>query len=148
MPSDIAIVKHKHYLTEAGRLVRRHHAIGRLQGEEMESHIRELSWAHLMVDVISHVTQGHKAVNRDDPIVAYGYYRRAQNVLMSTQTPDERRHRLIRELGEILNGKRLALSVDLMPETEFNPQNKPNFDNLRDSDLTQLAQIDAEYKVP
>lgn len=148
MPSDIAIVKHKHYLTEAGRLVRRHHAIGRLQGEEMDSHIRELSWAHLMVDVISHVTQGHKAVNRDDPIVAYGYYRRAQNVLMSTQTPDERRHRLIRELGEILNGKRLALSVDLMPETEFNPQNKPNFDNLRDSDLTQLAQIDAEYKVP
>lgn len=148
MPSDAAIAKHKHYLTEAGRVVRRHQAIGRLQSDEMESYIRELSWAYLMVDVISHITQGHKAVNRDDPIVAYGYYRRAQNVLMGTQSPDDRRHRMIRELGEVLNGKRLAVSTDLMPETEFNPQTKPDFSNLSKGDLTQLALIDAEYKAP
>lgn len=148
MPSDAAIAKHKHYLTEAGRVVRRHQALGRLQNDEMESYVRELSWAYLMIDVISHVTQGHKAVNRDDPIVAYGYYRRAQNLLMSAQNPDERRHRMIRELGEILNGKRLALSTDLMPETGFNPKNKPNFSNLSEDDITQLAQIDAGYKAP
>lgn len=148
MSSDSAIAKHQHYLTEAGRVVRRHQAIGRLQNDEMESYIRELSWAYLMVDVISHVTQGHKAVSRDDPIVAYGYYRRAQNVLMTTQNSDERRHRMIRELGEILNGQRLALSIDLMPETGFNPKGKPSFSNLSEGDLTQLAQTDARYKAP
>lgn len=148
MTSDAAIAKHKHYLAEAARVVRRHQAIGRLQSDEMEFYIKELSWAYLMVDVVSHVTQGHKAVNRDDPIVAYGYYRRAQNLLMGAQSADERRHRLIRELGEVLNGKRLALSTDLMPETEFNPKTKPNFSGLSEADITQLAQMDAGYKAP
>lgn len=147
MPSDTAIAKHKHYLREAARVVRRHKAIGRLQADEMETYVRELSWAYLMVDVISHVVQGHKAVNRDDPVVAYGYYRRAQNLLMSAQNTDDRRHRMIRELGEILNGKRLALSSDLMPETSFNPTSKPNFANVDGLNINQLAQMDGEYKV-
>lgn len=126
-PSDAAIAKHKHYLTEAARVVRRHQSLGRLQTDEMDSYIRELAWAHLMVDVISYIVQGHKAVTREDPVVAYGYYRRAQNLLMGTQLSDDRRHRLIREIGEVLAGKRLALATDLMPESNFNPTTKPNF---------------------
>lgn len=126
-PSDAAIAKHKHYLTEAARVVRRHQTLGRLQTAEMDAYIRELAWAHLMVDVISYMQQGHKAVTREDPVVAYGYYRRAQNLLMGTQLGDDRRHRLIREIGEILAGKRLALGTDLMPESDFNPTTKPKF---------------------
>lgn len=149
MASDTAIAKHKQYLTDAARVVRRHHFLGRIQNDEMESYVRELSWAHLMVEVISHVVQGHKAVNRSDPVVAYGYYRRAQNVLIGALQADERRHRMIRELSEILNGKRLALSTDLMPETEFNPTQKPNFSGISGADLNQLDQLDppdGEYK--
>jgi hypothetical protein len=134
-PSDAAIAKRKVYLSEAARVVRRHQALGRLDSAEMEAYIRELAWAHLMVDVISHLAQGHKAVNRDDPVVAYGYYRRAQNLLIGTQVADDRRHRMIREIGEILSGKRLAISTDLMPEADFNPTTKPNFSQVSAADL-------------
>lgn len=137
-PSDAAIAKHKHYLTEAARVVRRHQTIGRLQTDEMDSYVRELAWAHLMVDVVSFIAQGHKAVTREDPVVAYGYYRRAQNLLMSNQLSDDRRHRMIREIGEILAGKRLALGTDLMPESNFNPTIKPNFTQVAADELNKL----------
>lgn len=143
MPSDTAIAKHKYYLTEAARVVRRHQSIGRLQKEDMESYVRELAWAHLMVEVISHVVQGHKAISRDDPMVAFGYYRRAQNLLVGTLSADVRRDRTIRELGEILSGQRLALSADLMPETGSNPTAKPNFSGM---DINQQKPVDGEYK--
>src|SRR5690606_2128914 len=112
---------------------------GRLQSTEADLYIRELAWAHLMVDVVSLVAQGHKAVNRDDPMAAYGYYRRAQNMMMTSPLPDDRRHRVIREIGEILEGKRLALEADMMPEVEYNPTNKPKFNNLNPVDLKLSA---------
>lgn len=146
MPSDTAIAKHQHFLTEAARVVRRHHTLGRLQIDEMETYVRELSWAHLMVEVVSHVAQGHQAVNRDDPIVAYGFYRRAQNLLMNAHTSDDRRHRIIRELTEILNGTRLALSSDLMPETNFNPTEKPKFGSRDDLEVNPPTPSDGVYK--
>lgn len=140
LPSDASIARHKYYLTEAARIVRRHQAIGRLQPAEMDDYISELAWALLAISVISHMVQGHKAVNRNEPMVAYGYYRKAQNFLMSANTSDGRRHRLIREISEILSGKRLALSTDLMPETEFNPTQKPNFEGAVDvDDLNKLG---------
>jgi len=126
-PSDAAIAKHKHYLTEAARVVRRHRALGRLQTDEMDAYIRELAWTHLMVDVISYILQGHKAVTRKDPVVAYGYYQRAQNLAVSSKVSDDRRHRLVREIGEILAGKRLTIGTDLMPESNFNPTSTPHF---------------------
>jgi hypothetical protein len=140
-PSDAAIAKHKHHLTEAARVVRRHQALGRLQTDEMDAYIRELAWTRLMVDVISYMTQGHKAVTREDPVVAYGYYRRAQNLLMSSQLSDDRRHRLIREISEVLAGKRLALSTDLMPESDFNPTAKPEFAQAAAQELNKLKPV-------
>lgn len=134
LTSDAAIARHKYYLTEAARLVRRHNAIGRLDTTELESHLKELSWARLMVEVISHIAQGHKAVNRNDATVAYGFYRKAQNLLMSANNSDDRRHRFIREIGEIFAGKRLAISTDLMPESDSNPTQKPDFSSQPDLD--------------
>ncbi len=136
--SDASIARHKYYLTETARIIRRVYAQGRLQSAELDSYLLELSWAHLMVDVISNVVQGHKAVNRNDVTVAYGYYRKAQNMLISSNLTDERRHRFIRELGEIFSGKRLAISSDLMPESEFNPTKKPHF-NLNEGAADSTA---------
>lgn len=138
--SDASIGRNKYYLTEAARVVRRHQAIGHIESAELDSHIRELTWAHLMVEVVSLVTQAHKAVNRNDPMVAYNYYRKAQNLLMSANLTDDRRHRFIKEISEILAGKRLAISTDLMPESEFNPTTKPDFENS-DIDLDDLNQL-------
>lgn len=121
MPSDAAIAKNKYYLTEAARLVRKRHAQGQLQTAEFDAFLRELIWAHLMVDVISFIGHGHKAIARGEPLVAYSFYRKAQNVLVGASVDDDRRHRFIREIGEILASKRPALSLDLMPESDFNP---------------------------
>lgn len=145
-PSDAAIARSKHHLIEAARVARRHQAIGRLESAELDSHIRELSWAHLMVDVISLITQGHKAVNRNDPTMAYGFYRKAQTTLMGAATADARRHRFIKEISEILAGTRLAISVDLMPEAEFNPTAKPDFEGAQ-FEMDELTRLAAEeYK--
>lgn len=122
MPSDAAIARAKYCLTEAARLIRKHHAHGLLQTAEMEAHIKELSWAHMMVDVISHMGHGHKAVTRGDHLAAYSYYRKAQGILINGSIDEERRHRFIREISEILKNKRVALSLELMPESDFNPE--------------------------
>lgn len=118
MPSDAKIAKHKFQLTEAGRLVRRHNSLGRLSGEELESCLKELSWAHLMVAVISLVSQGHRASARGHSVVAFGFYRKAQNILIESAVRDERRHQLIRELGEMQNNQRQTLSKEVMPEPQ------------------------------
>ncbi len=121
MASDSAIAKAKFYITEAARVIRRHHSLDIIQAAELEANIKELNWAHLMVGVISHVGHGHKAVSRQDYVVAYSYYRKAQNMLINGQQDEQRRHQYIRELSELLSNKRGALSTELMPESEFNP---------------------------
>lgn len=120
-PSDAAIARAQHYLQEAGRIVRSQQGTGRISITEMDQFIGELGWAHLMVEVLSHIGQGHKALNRSDVLSAYGYYRNAINKLMVSPVIDERKHRLIREVSEILQNKRKAVSLDLMPESTFNP---------------------------
>lgn len=146
LPDEAAIAKHKQFLTEAGRIVRRHHALGRIQNADMESSIRELGWSHMMLDVVSLVVLGHQAVNRNDPVVAYGYYKRAQNLLMTSHLQDDRRHRLVREIDEILEGKRLALDEELMPESAFNPTQKPIFSNLNPTNLESAKPLVDEHK--
>lgn len=145
-PSDAAIGRNRYHITEAARVVRRHQALGRLQSTELDAYVRELSWAHLMVAVVSHVTQGHKAVSRNDAIAAYRFYRKAQSLLMESQIADNRRHRFIKEISEILAGTRLAISTELMPEADFNPTTKLNFDEsqIDIKDLNRLAAT--EYK--
>lgn len=120
-PSDAAIARAQQYLQEAGRLVRAQQNAGRISITEMDQFIAELGWAHLMVEVLSHIAQGHKAISRSDVLSAYGYYRNAINKLMTSAVIDERKHRFIREVSEILQNKRKAISLDLMPESSFNP---------------------------
>ena len=126
-PSDAAIARAQNYLQEAGRVVRHQQVVGRISVGEMDTFIRELGWAHLMVEVLSHIGQGHKAMNRSDVLMAYGFYRNAQNKLMSSALADDRRHRMIREITEILQNKRKSISLDLMPESSLNPtKNTPD----------------------
>lgn len=120
-PSDAAIARAQQYLQEAGRIMRAQQNAGRITITEMDQFISELGWAHLMVEVLSHISQGHKAISRSDVLSAYGYYRNAINKLMTSAVIDERKHKLIREVSEILQNKRKAISLDLMPESSFNP---------------------------
>lgn len=115
--SDAKIAKLQHALTEMGRIVRQAHAQSRINSDELQAFITELAWAHLMVDVISHVAQGYRAAMRNDFLSADAFYKRAKHSLVQTPQPDTRRNRMIKELGEMNAYRRSCLSTDLMHET-------------------------------
>lgn len=120
LESDSAIARARYYVNEAIHILRRQHAKGALEVDELDMFISELAWAHLMVQVISMVGQGHKAMKRGNLLSAMAFYRKAQQSLMDTVHSDRRRHPMIRELGEILDGTRRTLSPELMPEVQYN----------------------------
>jgi hypothetical protein len=121
LESDSAIARAKYYINEAVNILRRQHIRGELESERLDLFVSELAWAHLMVQVISMIGQGHKAMRRANHLSAYAFYRKAQQTLIDTIHSDARRHPMIRELSEILSGTRTALSEHLMPETYYNP---------------------------
>ena len=125
LESDAAIARAKYYISEAIHILRRQQAKGRLEVDELEILVSELAWAHLMVQVVSMVAQGHKAIQRGNLLSSSAFYRKAQQKLIDTLHSDRRRHKMIRQLGEILDGERRVLDEDLMPETRFNPSSAP-----------------------
>ncbi len=125
LSSDAQMARCKLQLDEAARLVRKIQLQGRLDALEAEAFIRELSWARLMCETITFINQGHVCLKQADVLKAYGFYKRAQQALIATAHPDDRRHRFIREVSDILANRRRALSVDLMPEIENNPDPEP-----------------------
>lgn len=119
--SDAAIAHKQYLLGEAGRIIRKRQAQGHIELAEMTGHIAELAWAHLMVSVVSLTAHGHKAVNRGDILKAHAFYKKARECAIASSISDERRHQWIKELSEIMGGKRKSVSTTLMPEAQFNP---------------------------
>ncbi len=135
MESDASIARSQYALSEAARIVRKRHAAGHLQEAEMENMIKDLSWANFMIKITSNVAQGHKAINRDDVLRAYSYYRKALEVATEGSYNNPKQNQIISEMGEILSGKRRALSTSLMPETMHNPtKDAPTMDKLKPED--------------
>lgn len=122
--SDAQIAKSQKHLENGAKIVRQQQSRGRIGLQEMNNLIEELSWTHLMIDTVSYTGQGHKAINRHDPLTGHAFYKKAQQVLMQSANPDKRRHKLIRELTEILSGQRQSLSSDIMWEDHYNPPEK------------------------
>lgn len=140
MESDAAIARSHYALTEAAHIIRKRQASGQIQGAEMDVMLKDLSWANFMIKISSNVGQGHKAVNRGDILRASAYYRKAIEVATEAGHKDTRQNQIIFELGEILNNKRKALSISIMPETLYNPKedsNAPDTLNQNNSDAKQ-----------
>ncbi len=127
MASDAAIAQAQYALSEAARIVRKRQASGLLREAETDSLLRDLSWANYMVKVASNIGQGQTAARRGDRLRALSYYQTALEVATAERHQDERQERIISEIGELLNGKREALSRNLMPEAPHQnvPQNPP-----------------------
>ena len=119
--SDMQIAKAKQSLEEAAAIVRRQQGRGKITPEELTAFIDELSWAHLMVEVISYIGQGHRKIQRKDFLSAHTFYKKAQQLLLQSNHADSRRHRYIKELAEMLHNKRASISTDIMPEAHLNP---------------------------
>ena len=70
---------------------------------------------------ISNIVQGHKAYEKQNILGANAFYKKAQSDLLQSPHPDERRHKMISQVADVLHGRRKFLDAELMPETEFNP---------------------------
>ncbi len=114
--SDAQIAQTQVQLNEAVKILRHICAIGKINDAELEAFTHELSWAYLMVSVASFIAQGYKFSALEDRFSAQGYYQKAQSLLMESMHQDPRRVRMIKELSEVIEGSRKALSRDLLPE--------------------------------
>ena len=119
--SDLQIARARKNLSDTTAALRGLQSRNVIGVEELSEFRQQLGWAALMVEALSLIGQGHKAHRRNNIMAAHAFYKKAQQSLMKSAHSDPRRQRMIRELSEILSGKRYALSEDLMPETHLNP---------------------------
>lgn len=125
MESDAAIARAQYLLGEAGRILRKRQNQNKIELALMTAHIEELAWAHLMVGVITLIGQGHKAVRRGDILRAHAFYKKAQEATKGSTLADNRRHTLIKQIADLMSNNRKSISTDLMPETQYNPEDAP-----------------------
>jgi len=121
--SDAKIARLRAYLKEARNIIRMHHTHGKLSTTELQGFTLELEWYDLQIYVVSNIVQGHKAHNKQDIVTANAFYKKAHAELLQSNHPDERRLEMIKQLTDIIDGKRKSIDEELMPENEFNPEN-------------------------
>lgn len=148
--SDAQIARCRAYLKEASNVLKRQHSEGKFSATEIQDFTRHLDWLHLQIFVVSNIAEGHKAFSLGDMLKANAFYKKAQGELLSSGHPDERRQEMIKQLGDILFGRRLSLDKQLMPEDEFNPTDWPTSNDsagLNDiSDTTNNIDHDKENR--
>jgi phosphomannomutase len=120
--SDSQIALAQQHLEQASTVLGKKQALGHISPEELNSFRTAMAWAKIMLQVLSYVAQGHQAMSRQEILPGRGFYQKAKGVITQSPHPDKRRTKLIRELKEILDGNRAAVSEDIMPETDFNPK--------------------------
>lgn len=118
--SDAQITKTQLHLNDAMQLVTQLAAQGTINEAELSAYLGELRWAHLMVSVMSYIGQGDKSMAISDRFSAQAFYRKAQQLLMESMHQDPRRLKMIKELGEIVDGGRVSLSKELRDPAKSN----------------------------
>lgn len=114
--SDAQVAHTKACLHKAVEVLRKRSHQGKLNPSALDDYLEQLSWAELMVDVVTFMVEGHKTLSRGDILSALAYYKKAQSLLISSDHPNETRMKIIRELGEVIAGKRKDINPDLIPE--------------------------------
>lgn len=123
--SDSQIALAQSYLEKGATQLAHLEAGGTISPDEFNAYKLELSWARLMLPVLSYVAQGHQASNRNEPLPAKAFYEKAKVAVAHSGHPGPKKGQLQQELNEIINRQRQSLSVTLMSETQFNPD-KPS----------------------
>lgn len=142
--SDTQIARAQKVIEEAAIALRRQQNAGKISLEDMNQLLIGLNWAHLMVEVVSHIGQGHKAVRRNDILSAHAFYKKAQQMLMQSSHPDKRRHPFIKELSEIMANNRRAISTHIMPESHLNPEEPPTQNSPPTPEENQVSNNELE----
>jgi|GEM_PF-383180 len=131
--SDSQMARMKYYCQQVLKLLNQQHGKGTITMTELQSFTQELQWVILRIDVISYIAHGHKAYIKNDVLTANAFYKKAQTTLLRSNHKDERRPRMIKQVADILFGRRKSLDIDLMPETEFNPDLEKNIQSADNS---------------
>lgn len=120
--SDQTIFEAEKLLQEIKELLQTlfHHKI--IDDKQLGPMLLELDFNELAVEVVSGVAQGHQLYTRGDFVDANAHYFHAQKTAMQSKIHHPQRQQFIDELGEIINRKRLHLSPEIMPETQYNPE--------------------------
>ncbi|ODS24649.1 hypothetical protein AB835_02675 [Candidatus Endobugula sertula] len=133
--SDAQIARYQAYLAESLKILRKQQTENKISSYELQDFSLEIEWLQLQIKVITNIVQGHKAYIKQDILTANAFYKKAQTELIKSSHPDERRHQMISQVADVLFGRRKSLDIELMPESEFNPDlisEKNNSDSDKD----------------
>ncbi|GAB2198713.1 hypothetical protein [Sessilibacter sp. MAH4] len=144
--SDAQIALAQYHLEKAANVLIHKQSRGEISYEELTDFKLALLWAKLMLTVYSLIAQGHQAVSRGELLPARAYYQKARGGLTQSSHPDKRRKLLIKELKEIIDGKKQSISEDLMPENDYNPDRKIKEDNLLGEDFDEENNLENAKK--
>ena len=111
--SDSQIARTQVHLQEAMHLITQLAAQATINEAELDTYFVELRWAYLMVPAMSYIGQGDKSISIGQRFSAQAFYRKAQQLLMESMLQDPRRLKMIKELGEMIDGDRVSLSRNL-----------------------------------
>jgi hypothetical protein len=142
--SDAQIARYQVYLGESLEILRRQHMNSKFSNQDLQAFNSEINWLQLQIKVISNIVQGHKAYAQHGVLRANGFYKRAQNELLKSSHPDPRRTKMITQMTDVLFGRRKSLDADLMPETDFNPDEVALDEALEELNLEQQAMLNAQ----
>jgi hypothetical protein len=142
--SDAQIARYQVYLGESLNILRRQHMSSKFSNQDFQLFSSEIRWLQLQVKVISNITQGHKAYAQDGVIKANSFYKKAQSELLRSSHPDPRRTEMISQMADLLFGRRKSLDANLMPETDFNPDEVTLDEELEELNAEQQAMLNAQ----
>lgn len=156
--SDAQMARYQAYLGEALNILRKQHADSKIANKELQVLAMDIEWLQLQIKVISNIVQGHKAYAKKGVMSANPFYKKAQSELLRSSHPDERRHKMITQIADMLFGRRKSLDVELMPESEFNPDESAHTeaensmgnnsdDSTIDDELQQQAMMHEQAKI-
>ena len=114
--TDAQITYAQSELKEALNILRQFCFENIITDEEFTLYEADLSWAILMVNVTSCISQGQRMLAMGDRFVSKSLLQKAQNLLTESSHPDPRRVAMIAEVSEIIDGKREAMSPHLLSQ--------------------------------
>ena len=108
--SDAAIAQAQKKLLGAGRILKVLNDKGEINNLTYKQYMDELRWVYLEIEVMTYMYHGYKARQRGDSLTAVAFFKKSAEVLRTSGIRDDRRHQQIREVSEIIRGKRMKMS--------------------------------------
>ncbi len=108
--SDAQIALYQKKLNAAGKVLKRLRDESKLTEKSYKDYMVELRWSYLQVEVMTYMHNGYRSRQREDGLTANAFFKKAADVLRTSGVGDDRKNYQIREVSEIIRGKRKKMS--------------------------------------